>query len=95
MQKLCCVCTRQQYSASLDHLSPAFQPISPSILNHFWWELYHTGGIEGGAEGVTNVGMVSGGLAWGVEASGAGAMPEGVSGDTSPLGVVNMVVGSN
>ena len=41
MQKLCCVCTRQQYSASLDHLSPAFQPISPSILNHFWWELYH------------------------------------------------------
>ena len=21
-------------------LSPAYQPISPSILNHFWWELY-------------------------------------------------------
>ena len=21
-------------------LLPAYQPISPSILNHFWWELY-------------------------------------------------------
>ena len=42
-----------------------------------------------------NVGMVSGGLAWGIEASGAGGEPEGVSGDTSPLGVVDMVVGSN
>ena len=42
MQKLCCVHTRQQYSASLDHLSLAFQPISPSILNHFWWELYRS-----------------------------------------------------
>ena len=21
-------------------LSPAYQPISPSIPNHFWWELY-------------------------------------------------------
>ena len=48
-------------------------------------------GIEGGAEGVINVGMVSGGLAWGVEASGAGDEPEGVSGDTSPLGVDDMV----
>ena len=55
----------------------------------------HTGGIERGAEGVINVGMVSGGLAWGVEASGAGGKPEGVSGDTSPPGVVDMVVGSN
>ena len=41
MQKLCCVHTRQQSSASLDFLSPAYQPISPSILNHFWWVLYH------------------------------------------------------
>ena len=40
MQKLCCVCTRQQFSASLDNLSPAYLTISPSILNHFWWELY-------------------------------------------------------
>ena len=31
----------------------------------------HTGGMEGGAEGVVIMGMVSGGLAWGVEASGA------------------------
>ena len=53
--------------------------------------------MEGGAEGVINVGVVSVGLAGGggVEASGAGGAPEGVSGDTSPLGVVDMVVGSN
>ena len=49
--------------------------------------------MEGGADGVINVGMVSGGLAWGVEVEASGA--EGVSGDTSPLGVVDMVVGSN
>ena len=56
----------------------------------------HTGGTEGGAEGVINVGMVSGGLAGGgVEASGEEGKPEGVSRDTSPLGVVDMVVGSN
>ena len=54
----------------------------------------HTGGIEGGVEGVINVGMVSEGLAWGLGASGAGGKPEEVSGDTSPLGVVDMVVGS-
>ena len=42
MQKLCCVRTRQQFSASLVYyLSPAYLTISPSILNHFWWELYH------------------------------------------------------
>ena len=28
MQKLCCVRTRQQFSASLDHLSPAYLTIS-------------------------------------------------------------------
>ena len=53
--------------------------------------------MEGGAEGVINVGMVSGGLAGGgggVEASGAAGDPEGVSRDTSPLGVLDMVVGS-
>ena len=55
----------------------------------------HTGGIEGGAEGVINVGMVSGGLACGVEALGAGGEPDRESGDTSPLGVLDMVVGSN
>ena len=41
MQKLCCVRTIQQSSASLDHLSQACQIVSPSILIHFWWELYH------------------------------------------------------
>ena len=53
-----------------------------------------TGGMEGGAEGVINVGMLAGGLAVGVEASGGGGEPEGVSGDTRPLGVVDMMVGS-
>ena len=52
--------------------------------------------MEGGAKGVINVGMVAGGLAGGgVEASGAGGEPEVVSGDTSPLEVVDMVVGSS
>ena len=55
----------------------------------------HTGGMEGGAEGVINVGMVAGGLAGGVEASGAGGEPEGVSGDACPLEVVDMVGGSS
>ena len=33
---MCCVCTRQQSSASLVYfLSPAYLTISPSILNHF------------------------------------------------------------
>ena len=41
MQKLCCVHTIQQSSASLDYLSQAYQPVSPSILSHFQWELYH------------------------------------------------------
>ena len=54
-----------------------------------------TGGLEGGAEGVITVGMLAGGLAGGVEASGAGGDPEGVSGDTRPLQVVDMVVGSS
>ena len=53
----------------------------------------HTGGMEGGAEGV--MGMLAGGLARGVEASGVGGGPEGVSGDTRPLGVVDMMVGSS
>ena len=54
----------------------------------------HTGVMEGRAEGVINVGMFGGG--WqGVEASGAGGEPEGVSGDTRPLGVVDMMVGSS
>ena len=48
-----------------------------------------TGGMIVGAEGVIKVGMVSGGLGGGgggVEASGAAGEPEGVSGDTRPLG---------
>ena len=55
----------------------------------------HTGGMEGGAEGVINVGMWAGSLAEGVEVSGVGGEPEGVSGDTRPLGVVDMMVGSS
>ena len=51
--------------------------------------------MEGGAEGVINVGMCAGGLAVGVEASGRGGEPEGVSGDTRPLGVVDMMVGNS
>ena len=43
--------------------------------------------MEVGAEGVMNVGMLAGGLAVGVEAS-RGGEPEGMSGDTRPLGVV-------
>ena len=39
-----------------------------------------TGGMTGGAEGVIMVGMVSGGLAGRVEASGPVGEPEGVSG---------------
>ena len=54
-----------------------------------------TGGMEGGSEGVINVGMLAGGLAEGVEASGGGGEPEGISGDTRPLGVVDMMVGSS
>ena len=48
-------------------------------------------GVEGGAEGVINVGMLAGGLAVGVEASGGGGEPEGMSGDTKPLGVLDMM----
>ena len=39
---MCCVRTIQQSSASLDYLSHPYQPVSSSILNHFWWELYHS-----------------------------------------------------
>ena len=53
----------------------------------------HTGGMEGGSEGVIKVGMLAGGLAGGVEASGGGGEPNGVSGDTRALGVVYMMVG--
>ena len=52
----------------------------------------HTGGMEGGAEGVIKVEMLAEGLVVRVEASGGGGEPEGVSGDTSPLGVVDMMV---
>ena len=51
--------------------------------------------MEGGAEGVINVRMVAGGLVGGVESCGAGGEPDGVSGDTSPLEVVDTVVGRN
>ena len=45
--------------------------------------------LGGSAPGVVD------GILSGVEASGAGGEPEGVSGDTSPLGVVDMVVGGS
>ena len=51
--------------------------------------------MEGGSGGVINVGMLTGGLAGGVEASGGGVEPKGMSGDTRPLGVVDMMVGSS
>ena len=54
-----------------------------------------TGGIEGGSGGVIKVGMVEGGLVGGVEASGGGVGPKGVSGDTKPLGGVDMMVGGS
>ena len=64
------------------------------------------GGIEGGSGGVIKVGMLEGGLAGGVEASGGGVeasgggggggvVPKGVSGDTKPLGGVDMMVGGS
>ena len=50
-----------------------------------------TGGVMVGAEGVIKVGMVSGWPGRGVEASGAAGEQEGVSGDTRPLGAVDIV----
>ena len=52
-------------------------------------------GNRGGSEGVINVGMLTGGLAGGVEASGGGRDPKGMSGETRQLGVVDMKVGSS
>ena len=49
----------------------------------------------GGHMGVINVGMLAGGLAGGVEASGGDVDPKGMSGDTRPLGVGDMMVGSS
>ena len=60
-----------------------------------WLTEFFQGGIKGGAEGVTEVGMLAWVLAGGVEASAGGSEPEGVSGDTRPLGVVDMIVGSS
>ena len=54
-----------------------------------------TQGMEVGAEGVIKVGMLAGVLAGGVEASAGGSEKEGVSGDTRPLGAVDMMVGSS
>ena len=53
----------------------------------------HTEGMEGGAEGVIIVGMWAESLSVGVEASGGGGEPEGMSGDTRSLWVVGMMVG--
>ena len=54
-----------------------------------------TGGIEGGSEGVIKVGMLAGGMGGGVEHSGGGVEPKGVSADARPLGVVDMIVASS
>ena len=51
--------------------------------------------MEGGAEGVIRVGMLAGVLAGGEGASARGSEPEGVSGDTRPLGVVDMMMSSS
>ena len=53
MQKLCCVRTIQQSSASWDYLSRAYQPISPSILIHFQGELYQISVRDGILDWVT------------------------------------------
>ena len=53
----------------------------------------HTGVMEEGSGGVINVGMLVGGLAGGVGASRGVVEPKGVSGDTRPLGVLDMMVG--
>ena len=50
-----------------------------------------TGGMVVGAEGVINVGWCQG--AW--QASGADGEPDGLSGDTRPLGDVDMVWGGS
>ena len=54
-----------------------------------------TGGIEGGSGGVIKVGMLEEGLTGGVEASEGGVVAKGVSGDTKPLGGVDMMVGGS
>ena len=56
----------------------------------------HTGGIDEGSGGEMNAGILGGGRAGGgggVEASGGVVEAKGVSGDTRPLGVVDMMVG--
>ena len=40
MQKLCCVRTRQ-HLCQFGLFRHNFTTVSPPILNHFWWELYH------------------------------------------------------
>ena len=58
----------------------------------------HTGGIEGGSGGVIKVGMLEGGLAGGVEASGGGVGPKACHGTHwgggGGLGVEMMVGGT-
>ena len=54
------------------------------------------GGRGRGCDKCGDVGRgLAGGGGGGVEASGGGGEPEGVSGDTRPLGVVDMMVGSS
>ena len=55
----------------------------------------HTGGMDGGAEGVIKVGMLAGALVGGIGASTGRSETEGVSGDTRPSGVVGMMMGSS
>ena len=53
----------------------------------------HTGGMEEGAEGVIQVGMLAGALAGEGGGSAIGMETEGVSRDTRPSGVVGMMMG--
>ena len=43
MQKLCCVRTRQQFSASLDYFVTSLPPYLHQFSTIFFWELYHDG----------------------------------------------------
>ena len=54
----------------------------------------HTGGIDGGSGGEIKVGMLAGGLAGGVEATGGVVGPKDVSGDKRSLEVLDMMVGN-
>ena len=80
-------------SSGANQLSVSHSSLVTKNGEHFYGKNFitsmtcsHTGGIEGGSGGVIKVGMLVWGLAGGVEASGGGVGPKGMSGDTKPLG---------